>query len=46
MYASVNRASIGSDNGLLPIKRQAIILTNATLLPVGPLGTNFCEILI
>ena len=27
--ASVNRASIGSDNGLSPIRRQAIIKTNA-----------------
>ena len=24
-YASVNRVSIGSDNGLSPIRRQAII---------------------
>ena len=27
MYASVNRISIGSDNGLSPIQHQAIILT-------------------
>ena len=38
MYASVNRFSIGSDNGLSPIRRQAIILPNAGLLPMGPLG--------
>ena len=25
IYASVNRVSIGSDNGLSPIQRQAII---------------------
>ena len=31
MHASVNRVSIGSDNGLSPIRRQAIILTNAGL---------------
>ena len=37
---------IGSDNGLLPGRRQAIIWTNAALLLIGPLGTNFSEILI
>ena len=37
--------SIGSDNGLLPIQRQAIIKTNAGLLSIGPLKTNFHEIL-
>ena len=37
---------IGSDNGLLPGRRQAIIWTNAELLLNGPLGTNFSEILI
>ena len=37
---------IGSDNGLLPGRRQAIIWTNAGLLLIGPLGTNFSEILI
>ena len=46
MYASVNRASYGSDNGLLPIRRQAIISTNAGLLSIETLGTNFSEILI
>ena len=29
-----------------PIRRQAIILTNAGLLSIGHLGTNFSEILI
>ena len=38
--------SIGSDNGLLPGRCQAIIWTNAGLLPIGPLGTNFSEILM
>ena len=33
--------SIGSDNGLLPGRRQAIIWTNAGILLIGPLGTNF-----
>ena len=37
---------IGSDNGLSPDRRQAIIWTNARLLLIGPLGTNFSEILI
>ena len=37
---------IGSDNGLSPGRRQAIIWTNARLLLIGPLGTNFSEILI
>ena len=38
--------TIGSDNGLSPGRRQAIIWTNAGLLLIGPLGTNFSEILI
>ena len=38
--------TIGSDNGLLPGRRQAIIWTNAGILLIGPLGTNFSEILI
>ena len=37
---------IGSDNGLTPDRRQAIIWTNDGLLFIGPLGTNFSEILI
>ena len=37
---------VGSDNGLSPGRRQAIIWTNAGLLLIGPLGTNFSEILI
>ena len=36
----------GSDNGLSVDRRQAIIWTNAGLLLIGPLGTNFSEILI
>ena len=38
--------NIGSDNGLLPGRRQAIIWTSAGTLLIGPLGTNFSEILI
>ena len=37
---------IGSDNGLAPDRRQAIIWNNAGMLLIGPLGTNFSEILI
>ena len=37
---------IGSDNGLSPDRRQATIWTNAWLLLIGPLGTNFSEIVI
>ena len=37
---------IGSDNGLSPGRRQAIIWTNAGILLTGPLGTKFNEILI
>ena len=46
IYASVNRVSIGSDNGLSPTRHQAIIQTSADLLPIGPTGTNFSDILI
>ena len=41
-----NLTIIGSDNGLLPSQRQAIIWTNAGILLIGTLGTNFSEILI
>ena len=37
---------IGSDNGLLPDRRQAIVSNNAGFLLIGPLGTNFIEISI
>ena len=38
-------SNIGSDNGLSPARRQAIIWTNARILLIGPLETNFSEIL-
>ena len=38
--------TIGSDNGLSPGRRQAIIWTNAGILLIWPLGTNFNEMLI
>ena len=41
-----NLTIIASDNGLSPGRRQAIIWTNAGILLIGPLGTNFNEILI
>ena len=37
---------IGSDNGLTPCRRQAIIWTNVGILLIRPLGTNFSENLI
>ena len=37
---------IGSHNGLSPGRHQAIIWTNAGILLIGPLGTNFSEIAI
>ena len=46
-HICVNKLTItGSDNGLSPDRRQAIIWTNDGLLLIRPLGTNFSEILI
>ena len=42
--ASVNKAIFGSDNDALPVRCQAIILTNAGLPLNGPLETNFSVI--
>ena len=41
-----NLTIIVSDNGLSPGRRQAIIWTNAGILLIGLLATNFSEILI
>ena len=41
-----NRTIIGSDNGLSLCRRQAIIWSNAGILLIGSLGTNFGDILI
>ena len=41
----MNQFSIGSGNGLSLLQRQAITWTNADLLSIGPLETNFNEIL-
>ena len=38
--------NIGSDNGLSPGRRQAIVWTNAWVLLIWPLETNFSEFLI
>ena len=47
MHICVSKLTIiGSDNGLSPLRRQAIIWTYAKILLIGPLGTNFSEILI
>ena len=48
IYASVNKPPllVMADNGLAPDRRQAIIWTNAGILLMAPLGTNFSEILI
>ena len=46
-HICVNKLTIiGSDDGLSPDQHQAIIWTNAGILLIGPLGTNFSEILI
>ena len=39
------RIKTGSDNGLSPGRRQSIIWTNDGILLIGPLRTNFSEIL-
>ena len=47
MHICVSKLSIiGSDNGVPLGRRQAIIRTNAGILLIRPLGTNFSEILI
>ena len=46
-HTFVNKLTIiSSDNGLSPDRRQAVIWTNAGILLIGPLGTNFSEILM
>ena len=45
IYVRVNQPIIGSDNGLSPSQRQAIIWTNAGILLIRTFGTNFSEIL-
>ena len=44
LYVSVNWVRIRSGNGLAPVRRQAITLTNAGLSSIGPPRANFSEI--
>ena len=47
MHICVSKPTIiGWDNGLSPGRRQAIVWTNAGILLIGLLGTNFSDILI
>ena len=41
LIASLHQAIIGSDDGSLPILYYAIIWTNAGILLIWSLGTNF-----
>ena len=46
MHICVSKLTIiGSDNGLSPGRRQAIIWTNAEMLLIQTLERNFCETL-
>ena len=45
-HICVGNLTIGSDYGLSPGRRQAIIWINAGILLIGPFGTNVSEILI
>ena len=46
-HICINKLTIiGLDNGSLTGRHQAIICTNVGILLIGPLGTNFSEILI
>ena len=40
-FAGGKQTSIASDNGLLPVRHQAIVWSNIGLLLKGPLGTSF-----
>ena len=47
IHICINKFTItGSYNGLSPGRRQAIIWISVGILLIGPLGTNFSEILI
>ena len=46
IYASENWAIIGLDDGLSPVRRQAIIYTNGGLLSSRSLGIYISKILI
>ena len=38
--------NIGSSNGLVPNRHQAITWTNVDIISIGPQATNFSKILI
>ena len=45
VHISVNKlTNVGSDNDLSPGQYHAITWTNAGILLIGPLGTNFSDI--
>ena len=44
-HICVSKRIIGSDNGLSPGRRQAIIQTNAGILLIRNVGTDFSEML-
>ena len=47
MHICVSKLTIiASDNGLSPVRRQAIIWTNAGILLIWTLGTNFSQFVI
>ena len=46
MYASVKYTNVSTDTGVSPRRPTAIIWTNVGILLIGPLGTEFSEILI
>ena len=46
LMCMVKLTIIGSDNSLLPDQCHAIIWTNAGILLIWPVGTNFSEILL
>ena len=45
-YESANWTIIASGNGFSPVQYQAITLASANFLLIGPLKTNFSEIII
>ena len=46
MVSSFISVNIGSNNGLSPVRWQAITWTNADLLSIGPIETYLSDILI
>ena len=44
IYASPNEAIIGSDNGMSPVQRQAIIWIIAVLLSLSESVLDYCQL--